>query len=89
MNNIQIKIADGFSIKMQNALYIPSKTLSLNPSLPGYRTLDFRKDRVLTIEKKSRGTWVPYEFLMPGNVYGRKKIHLKVKIYITNVYGRN
>jgi hypothetical protein len=56
-----------------NALYVPRERLSFNPLLPGYGTLDYRKDRVLTMEGKSRATWAPHKFLMPNRVYGNKK----------------
>ena len=41
--------------------------------MKGYGTLDFRKDRVLTMEGKGRATWNEYDFLMPEHVYGNKK----------------
>ena len=56
-----------------NALYLPSEHLSWSSNLPGYGTLDYRKDRVLTMEGKKRGTWNPLPFLMPEQVYGNKK----------------
>lgn len=56
-----------------NALYLPSKHLSWNPDIPGWGTLDFRKDRVLTMEGMNRGTWNPLPFLSPEHVYGNKK----------------
>ncbi|WP_028505098.1 hypothetical protein [Ruminococcus sp. FC2018] len=42
-------------------------------SRKGYGVLDFRKDRVLTMEGKSRGLWNEYEFLKPEHIYGKKK----------------
>ena len=56
-----------------NALYIPVESLSFDPSRKGYGVLDFRKDRVLTMEGKSRGVWNEYEFLKPEHIYGKKK----------------
>ena len=56
-----------------NALYIPTDRLSLNPDLPGYGTLTYRKDRVLTKEGRNRSIWNEYEFLMPNHVYGNRK----------------
>ena len=56
-----------------NALYLPSGSLSLSPEFNGCGTLDFRKDRVLTMEGKGRATWNEYEFLKPEHVYGNKK----------------
>ena len=41
--------------------------------MPGWGTLDFRNDRVLTMEGKNRGTWNPLSFFMPEHVYGNKK----------------
>lgn len=56
-----------------NALYLPSEKLSFNPSLSGYGTLDYRKDRVLTMEGKGRATWNEYSFLEPEYIYGDRK----------------
>ncbi len=56
-----------------NALYIPAEKLSLNPSIPGFGTLGYRKDRVLTMENKSRAVWNYYDFLAPDRVYGNRK----------------
>lgn len=56
-----------------NALYLPSKTLSIDCSKKGYGTLDFRKDRVLTKEHMSKAIWNEYDFLMPKNIYGNRK----------------
>ena len=58
---------------VNNTLYLPSERLSLNQSLKGYGTLDYREDRVLTMKDKGRATWNEYEFLMPKHVYGNKK----------------
>ena len=59
--------------KTNNALYLPAKTLSFAPSLKGCGTLDFRNDRVLTMEGKGRSIWKEYDFLMPEHIYGNKK----------------
>lgn len=59
--------------KANNVLYLPSDYLSMERTLKGYGVLDFRKDRVLTMEHKSRGIWNEYSFLMPEHVYGNKK----------------
>ena len=56
-----------------NAIYTPADTLSLISGMKGYGTLDYRKDRVLTMENKSRGTWNALPFLMPEHTYGKKK----------------
>ncbi len=56
-----------------NALYIPAEKLSLNPKMPAFGTLDYRKDRVLTMENKSRAVWNYYDFLAPDKVYGNRK----------------
>ena len=56
-----------------NALYLPSDHLSWSPDVRGWGTLDFRKDRVLTMEGMKRGTWNPLPFLLPEHVYGNKK----------------
>lgn len=52
----------------KNALYIPSQTLSLNPALPGYGTLAYRQDRVLTKENFTRQKWNPLPFLKPNHI---------------------
>lgn len=56
-----------------NAIYIPSKTLSFDKSLLGYGTLDYRQDRVLTMEGYSKGNWIAHKFLMPENICGSRK----------------
>lgn len=56
-----------------NAIYSASKNLSLNPELSGVGTLDYRKDRVLTMEDRNRGTWIPYPFLMPEHISDKRK----------------
>lgn len=56
-----------------NALYLPAENLTWAPNMLGYGTLDFRNDRVLTMEGKKRGTWNPLPFLLPEHVYGNKK----------------
>ena len=70
-----------------NALYLPSDKLSINPLLNGYGTLDFRKDRVLTMEGMGRATWNEYSFLMPEYVYGDKKNSAKEKgLYYAGIW---
>lgn len=56
-----------------NAIYIPTEHLSFLPERKGYGTLDYRVDRVLTMENRNRGTWNELPFLMPEHVYGRRK----------------
>ena len=56
-----------------NAIYIPTDTLSFLPEQRGCGTLDYRVDRVLTMEDRNRGTWNELPFLMPEHVYGRRK----------------
>ncbi len=58
---------------INNTIYLPAKKLSIAPSLKGYGTLNYRKDRVLTMENMGRATWNEYEFLKPEHVYGNKK----------------
>lgn len=43
--------------KNQDAIFLPSERLSICPSLPGYGTLDYRADRVLTKPGMTRGKW--------------------------------
>ncbi len=70
-----------------NALYLPSARLSFDPKMKGYGTLDFRKDRVLTMEGMGRGTWKEYEFLMPEHLYGNKKNCAKGKgLYYAGIW---
>ena len=59
--------------KTNNVLYLPTETLSIAPERMGYGTLDFRRNRVLTMEGKSRATWEEKEFLKPEHIYGNKK----------------
>ena len=61
-------------IKKNNAIYVPSEKLtSLNSDLPGYGVLNYRKDRVLTKEGRTRAVWDEREFLMPDRIYGNRK----------------
>ena len=69
-----------------NVLYLPSDRLSLNPELKGYGTLNFRKDRVLTMEGKSRAKWTHYPFLMPDHVYGNKHNACNDALYYQGVW---
>ncbi|MBQ7568205.1 hypothetical protein IJT17_05295 [bacterium] len=41
--------------------------------MPGYGTLDYRQDRVLTKENCSRATWNALPFLMPEHVSDNRK----------------
>ena len=68
-----------------NALYIPTEKLSIVPSRKGYGTLDYRKDRVLTMEGKGRATWNELDFLKPEHVYGKRKTLLKAMACIIAV----
>ena len=56
-----------------NALYLPRERLSFLPERKGYGVLDYREDRVLTLEGQNRGTWKALDFLMPEHVYGKRK----------------
>lgn len=70
-----------------NALYIPTEKLSIQPTLSGCGTLDFRKDRVLTMEGKGRATWNEHKFLMPEHVYGNKKNSAKGRgLYYSGIW---
>lgn len=59
--------------KITNALYIPREKLSFDNNLPGYGTLDFDKERVLTKEGYTPGVWDERPFLMPEMVIGNRK----------------
>ena len=69
-----------------NALYLPSERLSLNPNKKGYGTLSFRKDRVLTMEGKSRATWIPHPFLMPERIYGDRHNSSDQGLYYAGIW---
>lgn len=70
-----------------NALYLPKKSLTIDNSKEGYGTLEFRKDRVLTMEGQKRGTWNDYPFLMPKYIYGKKKNSApKAGIYYNGIW---
>ena len=56
-----------------NAIYIPADRSSLDGAKKGYGTLDYREDRVLTLNGCNRGTWKELPFLMPEHIYGNKK----------------
>ncbi len=64
---------DAHTCDKNNVLYLPTEKLSFMPSLNGYGTLDFRKDRVLTKEGCTRGVWNEYSFLMPEHVMANVK----------------
>ena len=79
--------SDEHTCNPNNALYLPIDKLSLNPKLKGYGTLDFRKDRVLTMEGMGRATWTEYKFLMPEHLYGKKKNCAKDKgLYYAGIW---
>ena len=66
--------ASGSRLKNRtNALYLPADHLSWDSAKPGYGTLAFRNDRVLTMEGVNRGTWTALPFLQPENVFGNRK----------------
>lgn len=70
-----------------NAIYIPSENLSIIPELKGYGTLDYRQDRVLTMENHNRGTWKEMPFLLPEHVYGNRKNSAKEDgIYYSGIW---
>ena len=54
-------------------LYTPTKKLSFLPDYSGYGTLDYRQDRVLTMEGQTRAVWNKLPFLTPKHVYGNRK----------------
>ena len=72
--------------KKTNILITPKERLSFNSSLPGYGTLDFRKDRVLTKEGFSRGIWQEHSFLMPENLEKTRKNCSNDGIYYSGIW---
>ena len=56
-----------------NTLYLARKTLSFDESKPGYGTLNFSENRVLTMENCSMGTWKEIPALMPTNINSNRK----------------
>ncbi len=56
-----------------NVIYTASRNLSMNPKLAGYGTLNYRQDRVLTMENCTRANWNPYPFMMPEYVVDNRK----------------
>ncbi len=73
-------------VSKNNALYLPADRLSIEPSLKGYGVLDYRKDRVLTMEGKSRALWDEYPFLMPDHVRGRKNSAKGEGLYYAGIW---
>ena len=62
--------------KKNNTLYIPTEKLSFLPNLsdlPGFGTLDFRLDRVLTAKDHSKAIWTMRDWLKPHNVCGNRQ----------------
>lgn len=72
--------------KKTNILITPSERLSFNPALPGYGTLDFREDRVLTKEGFSRGIWEEHSFLLPYNLVIPRKNCSAKGIYYSGIW---
>ena len=64
---------DAHTVNANNALYLPAEKLSFLPSVKGYGTLGFRKDRVLTKEGCTRAVWNEYPFLMPEHIAAKVK----------------
>ncbi|MCR5204023.1 MAG: hypothetical protein K6E47_03120 [Lachnospiraceae bacterium] len=71
--------SDSHTSKKKNALYLPSKSLSIIPSKKGYGTLEYRQDRVLTMKGMSRAVWNEYKFLMPEHIRENRKNSAKEK----------
>ncbi len=70
-----------------NALYVPSARLSFLPNKNGFGVLDYREDRVLTMNGQKRGTWKELDFLYPQYVYGNKKNSAKNKgLYYSGIW---
>lgn len=51
-----------------NVLYLPTNRLSFSPEKPGWGTLAFSKDRILTRENCTRSRWKDLPFLRPENL---------------------
>lgn len=58
--------------KGQNAVFLASDTLSLNPNLSGCGVLDFRSNRILTKQGKSRTRWDLPHFFKEVDIKGCK-----------------
>ncbi|MBQ7599034.1 MAG: hypothetical protein IJU56_10690 [Clostridia bacterium] len=70
-----------------NTLYLPSETLSIIPGFPGYGTLNYRTDRVLTMKGQNRATWNTLPFLLPEHIYGERKNAAKGKgLYYNGIW---
>lgn len=59
--------------RTNNTLYIPTEQLSFAPDLPGYGTLNYSKSKVLTLEGKTKGTWINYKFLQPDRIINENR----------------
>lgn len=62
-----------YYVSKPNVIYTAADRFALNDSMMGSGTLDYRIDRVLTLEGESRATWIPYPFLMPEYLYDKRK----------------
>ena len=71
--------SDVHTVNPNNTLYLPANNLSIMPKMKGFGTLDYRKDRVLTMEGMGRATWNEYEFLMPDHIADNRKNSAKGK----------
>lgn len=57
-----------FTNKTSNAIYLPTKLLSLDETRNGYGTFSFSEKRVLTMSGRTRATWEEKPSLMPDNI---------------------
>ena len=74
-------------INKNNALYLARKTLSFDESKPGSGVLNFSKNRVLTLENCSMGTWRDIPALMPTNIVSKRKNSAKGKgVYYKGIW---
>ena len=64
---------ESYKDKTNNTLYLPTDKLSIMPEYPGCGTLDYRIDRVLTKENKTKARWNEHSFLEPEHVHGNRK----------------
>lgn len=56
-----------------NALYLPSKNLSLLPEMKGYGVLNYSKKRVLTKYESTTADWQGKAFLLPQQIIGSQR----------------
>lgn len=68
-----------FTCKQSNALYLPTKFLTIEKTKKGYGTFTFSENKILTLSGGTRATWKEIEALQPENINKNVKNSAKNK----------